>query len=196
MKKVLEDLGAKAKAREVGRAVLGYLGRRLSPELLEMGGEVRDIMTARVATCSNTDSLHRAAQIMWERDCGVVPVVEAEGRVVGVVTDRDLCMAAYTQGRTLAAIGIASMLSGRLHACAPGDSIDEAIALMRAHRVRRLVVLESKQKLAGVVSLADVARHVSNLSSSRPELALVLSQLMASLSERRPRGGSADRAAE
>jgi CBS-domain-containing membrane protein len=133
---------------------------------------------------------------MWERDCGIVPVVDAEGRVVGVVTDRDLCMASYTQGRALTAVPVSWVLCGRaVHTCTPSDSIDRAIALMREHRVRRLVVVDGQQKLIGVLSLADIARHVAELTPGQPKAPLVLAGLLAALSERRGGGGSAQRAA-
>jgi len=66
--------------------------------------KVEQIMTRIVHTCSENDTLNRAAQLMWENDCGCVPVIHGgngSGAVVGVVTDRDVCMGAYTQGRLL-----------------------------------------------------------------------------------------------
>jgi Mg/Co/Ni transporter MgtE len=67
---------------------------------------VRDLMTTAVRSCTTGDNLQRAAQIMWESDCGVVPVVDRDGRLVGMITDRDICMAAYTQGKPLSHIGV------------------------------------------------------------------------------------------
>jgi CBS domain-containing protein len=185
IRKSLQDLKASRPARELGRKVLGLL-ERWSAEDEPLGGDVASVMTRAVASCSGNDTLHRAAQIMWERDCGAVPVVDAEGRAVGVVTDRDLCMAAYTRGRPLAAISVASLLSGKLHTCVPSTSLDEAIARMRFERVRRLVVVDPRdQRLVGMLSLADLARHLSALAPSRREAGRALSQLLASLSERR-----------
>jgi CBS domain-containing protein len=188
--------GAAAKARDLGRVVFGLLGRS-TPEPVRLGGLVGNVMTRAVSTCSTADTLHRAAQIMWERDCGIVPVVDSEGRVVGVVTDRDLCIASYTQGRPLGAITTSSLLSGRVvHACAPGDSLDHAMALMRSHRVRRLVVVEGSQRLVGVLALSDIASYVASLGPSRADAHLLLSDLLASLSARRPGTGSTERAAQ
>ena len=67
---------------------------------------IGDLMTREVQCCAVGDSLNEAARIMWESDCGVVPVVDSEHRVVGVVTDRDISMAAYTRGRTLQDVSI------------------------------------------------------------------------------------------
>lgn len=200
VKKSLEDLGAVGTAREIGRVVRGLIGRwprePVDTEPVSLGGAVRDIMTRSVATCSTVDTLQRAAQLMWDRDCGSIPVVDAEGRVVGVVTDRDLCMAGYTQGRALSTLAISGVLSGRVHACSPTDTVDQAVALMRRHRVRRLVVVDAQQKIVGMLALADIARYVARLTPTQPRVAYVLSALLGSLSERRPGALPADRAAE
>src|SRR5687767_6253206 len=63
--------------------------------------KIEDIMTRDVRACSPTDTLATAAQIMWENDCGAVPVVDADERIVGIITDRDLAMAAHLQGVAL-----------------------------------------------------------------------------------------------
>jgi CBS domain-containing protein len=191
VKKSLEDLGAN-KARELRRAVLGFLGR-WSPGAAPLGGVVRSVMTGDVVTCTAGDTLHRAAQIMWERDCGAVPVVDAAGRVAGIITDRDLAMAAFTQGLPLVAIPIGRVASGRVHTVSVGAAIDDAIAVMGRERVRRVVVVDANQKVVGIVSLADVARYVAGLGPSRRDAALVLAGLVATLSERRPTSGSAER---
>lgn len=181
VRRSLEDLAA-ARARGLGRKVLGLL-ERWSADDEPIGGDVGSIMTRGVASCAGTDTLHRAAQIMWERDCGAVPVVDAEGRAVGVVTDRDLCMAAYTRGRPLSAVSVSSMLTGRLHTCFASTSLDEAIARMAAHRVRRLVVVEpGNQRLVGMLALADVARHLEGLGGSQRRASARLASLLAALS--------------
>jgi CBS domain-containing protein len=204
VKRSLEDLKASRPAQQLGRKVLGLL-ERWSLDEQPLGGEVGSIMTRSVATCSGNDTLHRAAQIMWDRDCGAVPVVDSEGRAVGLVTDRDLCMAAYTRGRPLAAISVSSLLSGQLYTCSAATSLDDAVSRMRAHRVRRLVVVDPRdQRLVGMLALADLARHLSALSATRRDAALALAALLAVLSERRlgtpefPPGSrpSTDRAAE
>jgi CBS domain-containing protein len=120
---------------------------------------VVQLMTPTPRTCTPTDSLQRAAQIMWETDCGCVPVVEADGRAVAMITDRDICMAAYTQGRSLKDISVSSAASPTLVAAHVGDRLDAAERLMQAHQVRRLAVVDSNGRLAGVLSLSDIVRH-------------------------------------
>ena len=72
--------------------------------------KVEQLMSRDVKTCQATEMLNRAAQLMWENDCGCVPVVDEDGRAVGMITDRDVCMAAYTQGRLLDALPVASAM--------------------------------------------------------------------------------------
>jgi CBS domain-containing protein len=122
--------------------------------------KVEEIMSTRLETCSPDDTLERAAQIMWDHDCGVVPVIGSDGRVAGMITDRDICMAAYTQGRPLGLMLVSSACSRSLRSCAPGDPVEEAEAIMAAAQVRRLPVIDGNGKLCGVVSLADFAHHV------------------------------------
>ena len=124
--------------------------------------KVEQLMTRTVATCHPADFLNAAARIMWEHDCGCVPVVaEEEGgaRVVGMLTDRDICMAAYTQGKPLGAIKVASSMSQQVCSCRPADSIAVALNVLRTNQLRRLPVVDGDEHLIGVLSLADIARE-------------------------------------
>jgi CBS domain-containing protein len=120
--------------------------------------KVADIMTSEVATCASGDSLNRAAQLMWERRCGAVPVVDQDGRALGLLTDRDVCMAAYTQGRRLDDVAVDTAMSRPARTCTTTTDVEDAEDLMMAHAVRRLVVVDSDGRVAGVVSIDDVAR--------------------------------------
>ncbi len=123
--------------------------------------KVEQLMTCDVKVCTDADTLNRAAQLMWEFDCGCIPVihVNGDGRVIGVITDRDIAMAAYTQGKQLWAIPITSAMVHEVIACHASDGISQAEALMRDNRVRRLPVLDQHERLAGVISLNDIARE-------------------------------------
>lgn len=121
--------------------------------------KISDLVTTDVATCLATDSLNRAAQIMWERRCGSVPVIDRDERVVGMITDRDACMAAYTQGRRLDDIPVTSAMSHPVRTCPGAATAEEAESLMMAHGVHRLVVVDDDGRLSGVISLDDIARH-------------------------------------
>jgi CBS domain-containing protein len=120
--------------------------------------KARDVMTRGARTCAPGDALNCAAQIMWENDCGCVPVVDEEGRAIGMITDRDVCMAAYTQGRTLAEIAVSSAMSTNLASVQEADELEVAEELMSAHQVRRLPVLDEERRVIGVLSLSDMVR--------------------------------------
>jgi CBS domain-containing protein len=195
--KSLLELRALARERGLVRTLVDLLAPApptSPPPIRPLAGTVADVMTRNVASCTGGDTLHRAAQLMWDRDCGAIPIVDAEGRAVGLVTDRDLCMAAYTRSRPLGAISVASLLSGQLYTCAPHTTLEDAVERMRVQRIRRLVVVGVKdQRLLGMLSVADLARSLAARSSAEPRADKLLSELIAALSERR---GAAERAAE
>ena len=89
--------------------------------------KVSDLMTREVRTCHQHDSLNRAAQLMWENDCGAVPVVDSDLKVIGMLTDRDICMAAYTQGKRLDEIPVVTAMSRQVVRCLPSASVGEEL---------------------------------------------------------------------
>jgi CBS domain-containing protein len=112
-----------------------------------------------VQTCQPDDTLRTAARIMCESDRGCVPVVDEWNRVVGMLTDRDICVAAYRHNQPLAELRVASVMATRIFACAPGESLGKAEAIMRDHQVRRLPVVSPVGELLGLLSLTDIARE-------------------------------------
>ncbi|HSA58851.1 MAG TPA: CBS domain-containing protein [bacterium] len=121
--------------------------------------KVQDIMTRTVRTCGRSTNLAEAAMIMWHNDCGVVPVVEPDGRAVGVITDRDICMATATRPLKAAEITAGDVMTGALFTCRPEEAVKKALQTMAHHRVRRLVVVDANGRLAGIVSMDDFAIH-------------------------------------
>ncbi len=119
---------------------------------------VREIMAKEVWTCVADEPLTAAARIMWERDVGVVPVVDEDGKLVGILTDRDVCMSAYFTGAPLGAIPARSAMSTEVFCAGPGQSVASAEELMRSKQVHRLPVQDESGKLVGMVSLSDLAR--------------------------------------
>ena len=124
---------------------------------------VEQVMTRNVQTCQPEDHCDHAAAIMWDHDCGVLPVVagDGSGRVVGMLTDRDVCMAAYTQGLTLREIPVASAMSQSLCSCRASDAVGVALRVMETNQVRRLPVVDADDCLVGVLSLADLGREAA-----------------------------------
>jgi len=130
---------------------------------------VEQVMTKNVSTCGPDDILNTAAKIMWESDCGCVPVVEADGtgRVVGMLTDRDISMAAYTRGRCLCDLSVKDAMAHAVVGCRPDDSIAAAESAMRKAQIRRLPVLDEEGHLLGLISLADIACEAARERNSK-----------------------------
>jgi CBS domain-containing protein len=121
-----------------------------------MGKSVRDAMTPSVRTASPSQSLAEAAQLMKSDDVGSIAIVE-EGRLVGIVTDRDIAIRAVAEGVDPSAVTIAEVASRDLVTVEPDLDLDEALALMARHQVRRLPVVEEDGRLVGILAQADVA---------------------------------------
>ena len=152
--------------------------------------KVEQLMSRDVKTCQATEMLNRAAQLMWENDCGCVPVVDEDGRAVGMITDRDVCMAAYTQGRPLDALLVASAMARDLRSCHATDTIVEAESIMRAAQVRRLPVVDPEGRLIGLLSVNDIAREAERGRGTRRKPAVAgeeLAMTLAAISTSRER---------
>jgi CBS domain-containing protein len=119
---------------------------------------VTSLMTADPVVCSPDATLAEAAHEMWQHDVGCLPVVDAEGKVTAMVTDRDACMAAYLAGTSLDRLPVRTAMSSALYSCGPETSPREAEELMRSHQIRRLPVVDAAGRLLGVVTLGDLAR--------------------------------------
>ena len=129
--------------------------------------KVQDIMTADVETCGPESDLAEAAVTMWRRDCGSVPVVDAERKIVGMITDRDICMAVSTRNRLASEMKVREVISGRVYACAPDDDIRRALETMQSAQLRRLPVVEADGTLRGILSINDVVLHAKRGQSKK-----------------------------
>ncbi|HTJ83284.1 MAG TPA: CBS domain-containing protein [Polyangiaceae bacterium] len=121
---------------------------------------VREMMSGGVRTCTTADTLNTVARLMWENDCGCVPVIDADARPIAMITDRDVCMAAYTQGKPLDQISVGSAASRGVVTVSVDDTLEEAEAMMQKYRIRRVPVVGADGRVAGVLSMNDLARHV------------------------------------
>ena len=118
---------------------------------------VKELMTSDVKSCGLDTNLAAAAKIMWEEDCGAVPVTDAQGQVVGIITDRDICIAGATRFRGEGEIPVGDVISKALFTCAPSDDARAALETMRLRRIRRLPVVDQSGRLTGILSLHDIA---------------------------------------
>jgi CBS domain-containing protein len=143
---------------------------------------VSDIMHREVRTCGQRDSLAHAAAIMWDHDCGSVPVVDDQGTIVAMITDRDICMAAYTRGQRLDEMTVGSAASHGVVTIGEDEGLDRVEALMREAQVRRLPVVDAQGKAVGIVSIGDLARRVRHTPDGVPAQ---LVRALVGISERR-----------
>ena len=120
---------------------------------------VSHLMTTHIQTCGSRDSLSQAAHCMWTHDCGSLPVIEADGaqRIVGMITDRDICMSALFKGRPLGELLVSDAMATEVMTCRPMDSLGTAEQIMRDARIRRLPVVDDEGTLLGMLTLADLA---------------------------------------
>jgi CBS domain-containing protein len=123
-----------------------------------MGQRIREIMTSNPSTIESDTSVADAARIMKQEDAGVVPVTE-NGRLTGMVTDRDIAIRVVAEGKDPQSTPVREVASQSLVTVDPQQDLDDALRLMAKHQVRRLPVVEEDGRLVGVVAQADVARH-------------------------------------
>jgi CBS domain-containing protein len=121
-----------------------------------MGTSIKEVMTRDVRACEPNATVAAAAKVMAQEDVGPVPIVE-DGRLVGIVTDRDIVVRVVAEGRDPNATTVKEIASTDLVTVSPGDDLDEALKLLAERQVRRLPVVEG-DRLVGIVAQADVAR--------------------------------------
>lgn len=121
--------------------------------------KVKEVMTPNAKAIWLTESLSDAAEMMWENDCGVLPIIKDGRTVIGMITDRDICMAAYTQGVALMHGHVASAMAKKLLTVSVDASIDELTQLMAQAQVRRMPVVDERGKLVGLVGMADLMKE-------------------------------------
>ena len=120
--------------------------------------KVKKVMQEEVASCSLDSPITEAARIMWEHDCGFVPVVE-EGKLAGLVTDRDIAIAGLMTGLPLGLVRVREVMTDEVASCDPDDELTDAHAIMRENQVRRLPVVDGEFHLVGVLSLNDLVNE-------------------------------------
>jgi CBS domain-containing protein len=117
--------------------------------------KVSELMNSPAQTCAPQESCHAAARIMWEHDCGCVPVTDDERRLVGVVTDRDIAMAAHLTGNPLGRIPVGQVMGPRAISVDGDASVHDALQAMADAQVLRLPVVDSSRHVIGVLALSD-----------------------------------------
>jgi len=122
--------------------------------------QVKDIMTRNPQSCRVDSNLAEAAELLWENNCGALPVLDEQGKPIGMVTDRDICIAIGTRNQRPSDVAVGDVAVWRLFSCTPEHDVHAALATMKAEKVRRLAVLQDGA-LEGILSLNDIALHAT-----------------------------------
>jgi CBS domain-containing protein len=127
------------------------------------------ILKNSVWTCSPEDSVALASQIMWEGDCGVVPVTNPAGKILGIVTDRDICMTSFLGGNAPQDIPVGDAMTTKVVTCTMNASVREVLDLMGKEQVRRLPVVREDGVVVGIVSMNDLVLALERPRQDRPQ---------------------------
>jgi len=119
--------------------------------------KVSEVMSGDVRSCHPSTNLAEAAIMMWDRDCGALPVIEGDEMVIAMITDRDIAMAVATKGRIASDISVGEAMSKTLSSVTENQNVRTALKIMSSEKVRRLPVLDKEGRLKGLVSINDIA---------------------------------------
>jgi CBS domain-containing protein len=124
----------------------------------------RDLMTTNPVSCSSTDTVRSAAQLMKREDVGFLPVVreEEDKKLIGVVTDRDLVLNLIVEARQADMTTIADVMTAKPVACRADDDLEQALSAMAQHQIRRVPIVDESQQIVGIIAQADIALRIDD----------------------------------
>jgi predicted transcriptional regulator len=145
--------------------------------------KVSEAMTAPVKCCTKNTSLEEVARMMWEADCGAIPIVGDDNRPIGIITDRDIAMCAMLRHEPLWQICTSQVIEGRdkLVSCNQDDAIEDCVEMMQQAEVRRILVTDNKGALCGIVSLGDAVAFTEHDTVADEQAAVESEQLIGML---------------
>ena len=118
--------------------------------------KIKEVMTPNATAIWLTESLVDAAKLMWDNDCGILPIIKDGRKVVGIITDRDICMAMAMRDTNPSSVSVEEVMSGQVYAVNPEDDVDQALQEMQEHKIRRLPVVNREGELEGILSMNDI----------------------------------------
>ena len=121
--------------------------------------KVKEIMAASVTSCGPNATLVAAAEVMRGYNCSTLPVIGAGGKVIGMITDRDICLAVSKKDNDVSRIKVSEVISGKVYACAPTDDVKDALKTMRKKKALCLSVVDGAGALKGILSIDDILLH-------------------------------------
>ncbi len=130
--------------------------------------QVQDVMSQDFVVCHPHDTLSTAAGLMLNHSLQRLPVVGFEGKLIGIVSDRDICMAAYGQGKLLKNINVENIMEERIHSVDATDSLDRVERVMQETQICHVPVADNHHRIVGMLSLSDLIRNGHRKSYSKP----------------------------
>jgi CBS domain-containing protein len=121
--------------------------------------KVKDVMTQEAVSCGAGTNVASVVELMWLRNCGILPVVNSHNKLIGVVTDRDICIAMGTRNRLARDLPVGEVATKQVFTCQPDDDIHEALDTMASKQVRRLPVVDKNDIPRGILSMDDIITH-------------------------------------
>ncbi len=143
-------------------------------------------MTNDVGFCLLTDDLTKAAGVMRQRDCGIVPILDAEKRVVGVITDRDVCIAVASRDCKPSEIKVEELCRENIIVCEPNEKINDVLKKMRKNQIKRLPVTSQSGELVGIISITDILSTTSKNKSKNKKLRKKIISTLMEIGKPRP----------
>jgi CBS domain-containing protein len=131
---------------------------------------VKEAMTPDARAVWITASLADAAKEMWEHDCGILPIIKDGRKVVGMITDRDICMATAMKDRSPSHISVEEVMSRTVFSAKPEEDVEHALGTMRDHKIRRLPVVNKDGELEGILSMNDIVLKAKNRNGKKPQI--------------------------
>ncbi|HZM93185.1 MAG TPA: CBS domain-containing protein [Vicinamibacterales bacterium] len=122
-----------------------------------MAKVARDVMTANPACCTPNSTIVQVAKMMLQNDCGQIPVVDTQGILIGVITDRDIVCRVVAEGRNPAASTVEQFMSQPIVTVHSDDALEDVVSTMERHQIRRVPVTDERGCCAGIIAQADVA---------------------------------------
>lgn len=128
--------------------------------------KVKEIMTPNAKAIWLTESLADAAKLMWENDCGVLPIIKDGRKVIGMITDRDICMAVAMRDTNPSGVSVEEVMTGQVYSVNPEDDVNQALQAMQKHKIRRMPVVNPEGELEGMLSLNDIVLNAKSTDAA------------------------------
>ena len=134
---------------------------------------VKDLMTRNVSSCRPENNLAELAEVMWNQRCAAVPILDGSGKVMGFITDRDICIALGTRNIRASEVLARDISPPRYFSCSPYNDVREALRTMATHEVGRLPVVDEAGQVVGILSVDDIIFRAGGGSSSLSDIEII-----------------------